>query len=174
MLLKTLFLQVKYIQPFPGQSISMDPSAVIDVCGIIGTPSLWKQHAALVWRVGPTYLFEEVLSSDQVETIYGQGTKYIGNYLALNVQGEKVCYSLSKNSPEFYGNPYSHTYICLIGGETDGTMSQIRMVSPERISFAINTAVSTMTTVVNIRDQYNEVDCRLIAKEVLFLFNSWI
>lgn len=41
------------------------------------------------------------------------------------------------------------------------------MVSPERISFAINPAVSTITTVVNIRDQYNEVDCRLIAKEVL-------
>uniref|UniRef100_A0A671PYY1 WD repeat- and FYVE domain-containing protein 4-like n=1 Tax=Sinocyclocheilus anshuiensis TaxID=1608454 RepID=A0A671PYY1_9TELE len=129
--------KIKYIQPFPGQSISMDPSAVIDVCGIIGTPSLWKQHAALVWRVGPTYLFEEVLSSDQVETIYGQGTKYIGNYLALNAQGE-----------------------------TDGAMSQIRMVSPERISFAINMAVSTITTVVDIRDQYNEVDCRLIAKEM--------
>uniref|UniRef100_A0A671QJ83 Alfy-like armadillo-like repeat domain-containing protein n=1 Tax=Sinocyclocheilus anshuiensis TaxID=1608454 RepID=A0A671QJ83_9TELE len=130
-----LFLQIKYIQPFPGQSISMDPSAVIDVCGIIGTPSLWKQHAALVWRVGPTYFFEEVLSSDQVETIYGQGTKYIGNYLALNAQGEKV-------------------------------LSQIRMVSQERISFAINMTVSTITTVVDIRDQYNEVDCRLIAKEM--------
>lgn len=130
--------KIKYIQPFPGQSISMDPSAVIDVCGIIGTPSLWKQHAALVWRVGPTYLFEEVLSADQVETIYGQGTKYIGNYLALNVQGCK----------------------------TDGTMSHTKMVSPERISFAINPAVSTITTVVDIRDTYNEVDCRLIAKEM--------
>ncbi len=107
-----LFLQIKYIQPFPGQSISMDPSAVIDVCGIIGTPSLWKQHAALVWRVGPTYLFEEVLSSDQVETIYGQGTKYIGNYLALNAQGEKVCFSRSKNCSEFNGNLYSHKYMC--------------------------------------------------------------
>ncbi|XP_050981588.1 WD repeat- and FYVE domain-containing protein 4 [Labeo rohita] len=130
--------KIKYIQPFPGQSISMDPSAVIDVCGIIGTPSLWKQHAVLVWRVGPTYLFEEVLSSDQVETIYGQGTKYIGNYLALNAQG----------------------------GETDVAVPQIRMVSPERISFGINMAVSTITTVVDIRDQYNEVDCRLIAKEM--------
>ncbi|XP_042625050.1 WD repeat- and FYVE domain-containing protein 4-like isoform X1 [Cyprinus carpio] len=130
--------KIKYIQPFPGQSISMDPSAVIDVSGIIGTPSLWKQHAALVWRVGPTYLFEEVLSSDQVETIYEQGTKYIGNYLALSAQG----------------------------GETDGAMSQIRMVSPERISFAINMAVSTITTIVDIRDEYNEVDCRLIAKEM--------
>uniref|UniRef100_A0A9J8BGX1 WDFY family member 4 n=1 Tax=Cyprinus carpio carpio TaxID=630221 RepID=A0A9J8BGX1_CYPCA len=126
--------KIKYIQPFPGQSISMDPSAVIDVSGIIGTPSLWKQHAALVWRVGPTYLFEEVLSSDQVETIYEQGTKYIGNYLALSAQGEKGCFSL--------------------------------MVSPERISFAINMAVSTITTIVDIRDEYNEVDCRLIAKEM--------
>ncbi|XP_052429042.1 WD repeat- and FYVE domain-containing protein 4 isoform X1 [Carassius gibelio] len=130
--------KIKYIQPFPGQSLSMDPSAVIDVCGIIGTPSLWKQHAALIWRVGPTYFFEDVLSSDQVEIIYGQGTKYIGNYLALNAQG----------------------------GETDVSVSQIRMVSPERISFAINMAVSTITTVVDIRDQYNEVDCRLIAKEM--------
>nr|XP_055025553.1 WD repeat- and FYVE domain-containing protein 4 isoform X2 [Misgurnus anguillicaudatus] len=130
--------KMKYIQPFPGQCISMDPSAVIDVCGIIGTPSLWKQHAALVWRVGPTYLFEEALSSDQVGNIYGQGTNYIGNYLALNAQG----------------------------GETDVEMSQIRIASPERISFGINPTISTVTTVADIRDQYNEVDSRLIAKEM--------
>ncbi|XP_051506796.1 WD repeat- and FYVE domain-containing protein 4-like isoform X2 [Myxocyprinus asiaticus] len=130
--------KIKYIQPFPGQCISMDPSAVIDIYGIIGTPSLWKQHAALVWRVGPTYLFEEVLSSNQVEIIYGQGTKYIGNFLALN----------------------------FLGGETEDERSQIRIVSPERISFAINTVVSTITTVADIRDQYNEVDSRLIAKEM--------
>ncbi len=43
----------------------------------------------------------------------------------------------------------------------------MRIVTPERISFAINMTVSTITTVVDIRDQYNEVDCRLIAKEVL-------
>lgn len=47
-------------------------------------------------------------------------------------------------------------------------MSRIRIVSPERISFAMNPAVSTVTTVADIRDQYNEVDCRLIAKEVEF------
>lgn len=155
------FFQIKYIQPFPGQSISMDPSAVIDVCGIIGTPSLWKQHAALIWRVGPTYLFEEVLSPDQVETIYGQGTKYIGNYLALNVQGEK-CSVLVFNFMEIL----IHLSVYL-GCKTDGTMSHTKMVSPERISFAINPAVSTITTVVDIRDTYNEVDCRLIAKEVI-------
>ncbi|XP_072534107.1 WD repeat- and FYVE domain-containing protein 4 isoform X2 [Salminus brasiliensis] len=123
--------KMRYIQPFPGQSVAMDASAVIDVCGIIGTPPIWKQHAALIWRVGPAYLFEEVLSADAIEIMYAQGTKYIGNYLALDVQA-----------------------------------SPVRLVPPERISFGINPAVSTMTTIAEIRDQYNEVDCRLIAKEM--------
>ncbi|XP_060781914.1 WD repeat- and FYVE domain-containing protein 4 isoform X2 [Neoarius graeffei] len=120
--------KMQYIQPFPGPCITMDASAVIDVCGIIGTPPIWKQHAALIWRVGPTYLFEEVLSSDSVEIMYAQGTRYLGNYLALD--------------------------------------AQVRLVPPERISFGINPAVATVTTVAEIRDQYNEVDCRLIAKEM--------
>ncbi|KAL7877774.1 hypothetical protein SRHO_G00044170 [Serrasalmus rhombeus] len=124
--------KMRYIQPFPGQCIAMDASAVIDVCGIIGTPPIWKQHAALVWRVGPAYLFEEVLSSDAVEVMYAQGTKYLGNYLALGAQ----------------------------------EYSPVKLVPPERISFGINPAVCTVTTVVEIREQYNEVDCRLIAKEM--------
>lgn len=78
---------MRYIQPFPGPCIAMDASAVIDVCGIIGTPPIWKHHAALIWRIGPTYLFEEVLSSDSVEAMYAQGTRYLGNYLALDAQG---------------------------------------------------------------------------------------
>ncbi|XP_076831011.1 WD repeat- and FYVE domain-containing protein 4 isoform X2 [Brachyhypopomus gauderio] len=120
--------KMRYIQPFPGRCGAMDPSAVIDVCGIIGTPHIWKQRAALIWRVGPTYLFEEVLSSDSVDIIYAQGTKYLGNYLAVD--------------------------------------AQVRLVCPERISFGINPAVATVTTIAEIRDEFNEVDCRLIAKEM--------
>lgn len=41
-----------------------------------------------------------------------------------------------------------------------------RLVPEERISFGINPAISTLTTVAQIREDYNEVDCRLIAKEV--------
>lgn len=82
---------MKYIQPFPGLCISMDPTKVIDVCGIIGTPLLWKQPSSLIWRVGPTYLFEEVLTHEAVEVMYSQGTKYIGNYQALCPLG--VCRS---------------------------------------------------------------------------------
>ena len=79
---------MKYIQPFPGQYVSMDPTAVIDVYGLIGTPALWKEHAALVWRVGPSYLFEEVLSPESVAVIYTQGTAYLGNFLAPRNIGE--------------------------------------------------------------------------------------
>ena len=79
---------MRYIQPFPGHYVSMDPTAVVDVCALIGTPSVWKEHAALVWRAGPAYLFEEVLSPDAVGSIYAQGTGYLGNYLALEHAGE--------------------------------------------------------------------------------------
>lgn len=78
-----ILYQMRYIQPFPGQYVSMDPTAVIDVYGLIGTPALWKEHAALVWRVGPTYLFEEALSPEAVCVMYTQGTAYVGNFLAL-------------------------------------------------------------------------------------------
>ncbi|XP_056147480.1 WD repeat- and FYVE domain-containing protein 4 [Lampris incognitus] len=130
--------KMRYIQPFPGQYASMDPTALIDVCALIGTPPLWKEHAALVWRVGPTYLFEEVLSPEMVATIYTQGTSYLGNYMALRSTGL----------------------------ETDAEHPSLRLVPEERISFGINPAVATVTTVAQIREDYNEVDCRLIAKEL--------
>ncbi|KAM3606165.1 uncharacterized protein V6R79_011883 [Siganus canaliculatus] len=130
--------KMRYIQPFPGQYVSMDPSALIDVYGLIGTPALWKEHAALVWRVGPAYLFEETLSPESVAVIYTQGTGYVGNFLAL------------QNT-----------------GHDQGAESRLlRLVPEERISFGINPAVSTLTTVAQIREDYNEVDCRLIAKEM--------
>ncbi|XP_070771661.1 WD repeat- and FYVE domain-containing protein 4 [Enoplosus armatus] len=130
--------KMRYIQPFPGQYVSMDPTAVIDVYGLIGTPALWKEHAALVWRVGPSYLFEEAMSPEAVAVIYTQGTAYLGNFLAL------------RNT----------------GNDLDAESLPLRLVPEERISFGINPAISTSTTVAQIREDYNEVDCRLIAKEM--------
>ncbi|XP_031730721.1 WD repeat- and FYVE domain-containing protein 4 isoform X5 [Anarrhichthys ocellatus] len=130
--------KMKYIQPFPGQYVSMDPAAVIDVYGLIGTPALWKEHAALVWRVGPSFLFEEALSPEAVSVMYRQGTAYQGNFLALGNKGH----------------------------DPDAESLPLRLVPEERISFGINPAISTLTTVVQIRENYNEVDCRLIAKEM--------
>ncbi|XP_017268395.1 WD repeat- and FYVE domain-containing protein 4 isoform X2 [Kryptolebias marmoratus] len=130
--------KMKYIQPFPGQCVSMDPTAVIDVYGLIGTPALWKEHAALVWRVGPCYFFEEALSSEAVGVVYAQGTSYMGNFQALR-----------NTDPDPNAEPVP-----------------LRLVPEERISFGINPAVSSFTTVVQIREEYNEVDSRLIAKEM--------
>ncbi|KAF3708270.1 WD repeat- and FYVE domain-containing protein 4 [Channa argus] len=130
--------KMRYIQPFPGHYVAMDPTSVIDVYGLIGTPPLWKEHAALVWRVGPSYLFEEALSPDAVDLLYKQGTGYLGNFLALRNIGHN-------QHPEYFPH---------------------RLVPEERISFGINPAISTVTTVVQIREDYSEVDCRLIAKEM--------
>ncbi|XP_028278514.1 WD repeat- and FYVE domain-containing protein 4 isoform X2 [Parambassis ranga] len=130
--------KMKYIQPFPGQSVSMDPTAVVDVYALIGTPAPWKEHAALVWRMGPSYLFEEGMSTEAVSVLYRQGTTYVGNFLAL------------RNSVS----------------DADTESPLLRLVPEERISFGINPAISTLTTVVQIREDYNEVDCRLIAKEM--------
>ncbi|KAM9727627.1 WD repeat- and FYVE domain-containing protein 4 isoform 2-T2 [Menidia menidia] len=131
--------RMKYIHQFPGQYVSMDPTSVIDVYGLIGTPALWKEHAALVWRVGPSYFFEEALSSEAVGGIYMQGTAYLGNFLALRNPGH------DPDTPESF---------------------PLRLVPEERISFGINPAISAITTVAQIREDYNEVDCRLIAKEM--------
>ncbi|XP_062422362.1 WD repeat- and FYVE domain-containing protein 4 isoform X3 [Pungitius pungitius] len=130
--------KMKYIQPFPGQYVSMDPAAVVDVYALIGTPALWKEHAALVWRVGPSFLFEEALSPEAVRVVYTRGTAYQGNFLAVG-----------------------HT-----GDDPDAECPTLRLVPEERISFGINPAISLITTVVQIREMYNEVDCRLIAKEM--------
>lgn len=44
--------------------------------------------------------------------------------------------------------------------------SIVKIIAEERISFGINPEVATVTTVAEVREVYNEVDCRLIAKEV--------
>ncbi|XP_061140965.1 WD repeat- and FYVE domain-containing protein 4 isoform X1 [Syngnathus typhle] len=128
--------KMKYIQPFPGKCVSMDPTAVIDVYALIGTHAFWKDHAALVWRIGPSYLFEKALSPELAGIIYSQGTAYLGNFLAL-----------CNKDPEVESSP-------------------LWIVPEERITFGINPSVSTLTNVVRIRENYNEVDCRLIAKEL--------
>lgn len=52
------------------------------------------------------------------------------------------------------------------GHNPDAEPLPLRLLPEERISFGINPAISTLTTVAQIREDYNEVDCRLIAKEV--------
>ncbi|XP_076980769.1 WD repeat- and FYVE domain-containing protein 4 isoform X3 [Tamandua tetradactyla] len=125
-----------YIQALPGPFLSMEPSSFVDVYGYIATPRVWKQKSALTWRLGPTYLFEEAISMETLEIINKLGPRYCGNFQAVQAQGED---SGSEATP---------------------------LVAEEGVSFGLNVASSCITTIVDIRNAYNEVDSRLIAKEM--------
>lgn len=60
----------------------------------------------------------------------------------------------------------SASFLILFSPDHSPESLPVRLVPEERISFGINAAISTLTTVAQIREEYNEVDCRLIAKEV--------
>ncbi|XP_031508209.1 WD repeat- and FYVE domain-containing protein 4 isoform X7 [Papio anubis] len=125
-----------YIQALPGPFLSMDPSAFVDVYGYIATPQVWKQKSSLIWRLGPTYLFEEAISMETLEVINKLGPRYCGNFQAVHVPGEDL--------------------------DSEATP----LVAEERVSFGLHIASSSITSVVDIRNAYNEVDSRLIAKEM--------
>ncbi|XP_037659974.1 WD repeat- and FYVE domain-containing protein 4 [Choloepus didactylus] len=125
-----------YIQALPGPFLSMEASSFVDVYGYIATPRVWKQKSPLVWRLGPTYLFEEAISMETLEIINKLGPRYCGNFQAVQTQGEDS------------------------GSETTS------LVAEEGVSFGLHVASSSITTIVDIRHAYNEVDSRLIAKEM--------
>ncbi|XP_066098694.1 WD repeat- and FYVE domain-containing protein 4 isoform X2 [Saccopteryx bilineata] len=125
-----------YIQTLPGPFLSMEPSSFVDVYGYIGTPQVWKQKSSLTWRLGPTYLFEEAISVGALEVINKLGPRYCGNFQAVHTEGE----------------------------EPD--VDAVPLVAEERVSFGLHVASSSTTSVADIRNTYNEVDSRLIAKEM--------
>ncbi|KAF3827722.1 hypothetical protein GH733_000957 [Mirounga leonina] len=125
-----------YIQALPGPFLSMDPSSFVDVYGYIATPRVWKQKSSLIWRLGPTYLFEEAISVDTLEVINKLGPRYCGNFQAVHAQG------------------------------VDPDIEVTPLVAEERVSFGLHLASSSITSVTDIRNTYSEVDSRLIAKEM--------
>ncbi|XP_059025625.1 WD repeat- and FYVE domain-containing protein 4 isoform X3 [Mustela lutreola] len=125
-----------YIQALPGPFLSMDPSSFVDVYGYIATPRLWKQKSSLIWRLGPTYLFEEAISVDTLEVINKLGPRYCGNFQAVHAQGV---------DPDIEATP---------------------LIAEEKVSFGLHLASSSTTSVTDIRNTYSEVDSRLIAKEM--------
>uniref|UniRef100_A0A8B9TDS4 DUF4704 domain-containing protein n=1 Tax=Anas platyrhynchos TaxID=8839 RepID=A0A8B9TDS4_ANAPL len=130
--------KMRYLQPLPGSYISMEPSSFIDVYGYIATPRVWKQKSSLTWRLGPTYLFEEVISVETMEVINKLGPRYCSNFQAVQLQGED---QYSEHNPTL-------------------------LVAEEKICFGINAMCSSFTTIQDIKSFYNEVDGRLVAKEI--------
>ncbi|XP_052533656.1 WD repeat- and FYVE domain-containing protein 4 isoform X2 [Tympanuchus pallidicinctus] len=130
--------KMRYFHMLPGNCISMDPSSFIDVYGYIATPRVWKQKSSLIWRLGPTYLFEEAISVETMEVINKLGPQYYSNFQAVQLQGED---QYSEQNPA-------------------------QLVAEEKISFGINAVCSSFSTIQDIKSSYNEVDGRLVAKEI--------
>ncbi|KAM7072689.1 WD repeat- and FYVE domain-containing protein 4 isoform 1-T3 [Molossus nigricans] len=125
-----------YIQALPGPFLSMDPSSFVDVYGYIATPRIWRQRSSLVWRLGPSYLLEEAMSVEALDVINKLGPRYCGNFQAVPAQGAEP-----------------------------GT-EPVALVAEERVSFGLHVASSSTTSIADIRSTYNEVDSRLVAKEM--------
>uniref|UniRef100_A0A670I2V6 WDFY family member 4 n=1 Tax=Podarcis muralis TaxID=64176 RepID=A0A670I2V6_PODMU len=116
--------KMQYIQPLPGNFVSMDPSSFIDVYGYVATPRIWKQKSSLTWCQGPMYLFEEALSVGTLQLIANLGPRYCSNFQAVGFKGragvltsalvaqEKISFGINamnssyttiKNIKDFYG-----------------------------------------------------------------------
>ncbi|XP_078284484.1 LOW QUALITY PROTEIN: WD repeat- and FYVE domain-containing protein 4 [Rhinoraja longicauda] len=130
--------KMQYIQSFPGMHFTLESSAVVDVHGLIGTPQMWKQRSSLAWRLGPTYLLEEAISSETVEVIYQLGPNYLGNFQSVHLP-----------VTDLSSTPVPST-----------------LVAEEKVSFGINVISSNVMTITDIRKTFNEVDSRLISSEL--------
>uniref|UniRef100_A0A8B9C663 WDFY family member 4 n=1 Tax=Anser brachyrhynchus TaxID=132585 RepID=A0A8B9C663_9AVES len=130
--------KMRYLQPLPGSYISMESSSFVDVYGYIATPRVWKQKSSLTWRLGPTYLFEEAISVETMEVINKLGPRYCSNFQAVQLQGKD---QYSEHNPTL-------------------------LVAEEKICFGINAMCSSFTTIQDIKNSCNEVDGRLVAKEI--------
>ncbi|XP_069741447.1 WD repeat- and FYVE domain-containing protein 4 isoform X2 [Narcine bancroftii] len=130
--------KMQYIQTFPGTQISLDSASVIDVHGLIGTPQIWKQRSSLVWRLGPAYLLEDVISAEKVKVIYQLGPNYLGNFQSVYLPVNDLT---DVSAPSF-------------------------LVTVEKVSFGINVTSSDVMTITDIRKAFNEVDSRIISSEM--------
>nr|XP_056706521.1 WD repeat- and FYVE domain-containing protein 4 [Euleptes europaea] len=130
--------KMQYIQLFPGNFVSMDPSSFIDVYGYMATPRVWNQKSPLTWRQGPIHFFEEAVSVETLQRISSLGPRYCGSFQDVELGGEGSSNEVRTGA----------------------------LVAQEKISFGINVMSSSYTTIRGIRDHYGEVDGRLIAKEL--------
>ncbi|XP_032825005.2 WD repeat and FYVE domain-containing protein 3 isoform X1 [Petromyzon marinus] len=136
--------KLHYVRSFPGGSAN--PPAGLSVFGFIGTaPSqrdagprlLGAPH--LVWRLGPTYLLEEVVTPAAVATIFELGSSYVGSFQAVGASNPK--------------DP-----------KAEGSLGPL--VVEERVSLGLNALSESSLTVARIRKVYNRADSKAIAKQL--------
>ncbi|KAM4636528.1 WD repeat- and FYVE domain-containing protein 4 [Discoglossus pictus] len=94
--------EMRYIQRLPGGCTSLDPFSLVDIHAFLGTPRMWRQQSPLLWRLGPSHLFEEALSENMLLHIQRLGPSYCGTFkngtIAPVLSEEKVIFGVSIHS----------------------------------------------------------------------------
>ena len=75
-----LCFQLHYISPSLGGGGTASPAAVTSVFTYVGTPPPLRRQSRLTWRQGPAHLFEDIVSTSSVSTIYTLGPNYVGSF----------------------------------------------------------------------------------------------
>lgn len=124
----------------------------------IGTPPSQRRLSKLKYRLGPTHLFEEPLSSSSVTTLFLLGPNYIGNFQAPMLEPTMCAVAKERG-------------LTLPGWGENGFLSGLNevlqpIVSEERIMFSIYGHALTTMTFTSIAHQFAKSDTRAIAKEL--------
>ncbi|XP_071829084.1 WD repeat and FYVE domain-containing protein 3-like isoform X3 [Apostichopus japonicus] len=131
--------KISYINSSPNSSGNNASSNnhIVSIHAYIGTPPALHAPSQLKWRLGPTHLMEDPLSSSTIATIYQLGPSYVGSFLAPKQD--------DVSSPE----------------QID--VSSVQM-QEEKIIFGLHSNAQSVLTVHRIKKVFNKVDSRAVAK----------
>ncbi|BFZ02583.1 hypothetical protein BsWGS_05621 [Bradybaena similaris] len=81
--------KLHYISPNLGGGGTASPTAFTSVFAYIGTPPQLRRQSRLLWRQGPCFMLEDIVSPGVVKSIYSLGPTYVGSLQApLTDDGE--------------------------------------------------------------------------------------
>ncbi|XP_063969658.1 WD repeat and FYVE domain-containing protein 3-like isoform X2 [Lytechinus pictus] len=129
--------KMPYIQVNPGGS-TPNPAGLTTVYAYVGTPPSLKAPSRLLWRLGPTHLFEETLQPVTVTALCQLGPTYVGSFQAPRQE------ELSQAKVDLNA-----------------------IVIPEdKIVFGLHAHALSVLTVSKIRKAFNKVDSKAVAKQL--------
>lgn len=141
----------------PPSPMSPAPSPSL-VVAYIGTRPKQRRISRLVWRLGPSYLLEEPVSSSTVLCMYLLGPSYYGSFQAPYV--ETTAAKLQQIEDAVF-LPAPGTSAISSMGEALGPL-----MAEEKVSFGLNAGSQSEIAFRDFQQQYNDVDVNAARKEV--------
>jgi hypothetical protein len=137
---------------------SVPSSSTSMIVAYIGTRPKQRRISRLVWRLGPTYLLEDPLSSGTILCMYLLGPVYCGSFQAPYV--ETTASRLQQiEDAVFLPAPGASSVSSM--GEALGSL-----VAEDRVSFGLNASAQSEITYRDLQQQQHDVDVNAIRKEL--------